>query len=183
MVIFQVIKVDSLYNMLLRRAWLHATGTVASTLHRKLKFLSQDLLITIMAKEPLTIFKETFVPYIGANAFPDATFHSFELVSMISKASELESAWPSAILMAAKEMLKFGYQLGQGLSAVRHGNASLIELPDNKWGFSLGYNPSDKELFLASRGKKRKCIGERMSIPHIKVTFPALAEVIRIEMA
>ena len=132
MVIFQVIKVDSLYNMLLRRAWLHATGTVASTLHRKLKFLSQDLLITIMAEEPLTIFKETFVPYIGANAFPDATFHSYELVSMISRASELESAWPSAILMAAKEMLKFGYQLGQGLSAVRHGNASLIELPDNK---------------------------------------------------
>ena len=123
MVIFQVIKVDSLYNMLLRRAWLHATGTVASTLHRKLKFLSQDL---------LTIFKETFVPYIGANAFPDATFHSFELVAMISRASELESTWPSAILMAAKEMLKFCYQLGQGLSAVRHGNASLIELPDNK---------------------------------------------------
>ena len=85
-----------------------------------------------MAEEPLSFFKETSVPYIGANALPEATFHNFELVSMISKASELESAWPSAILMAAKEMLKFGYQLGQGLSAVRHGNASLIELPDNK---------------------------------------------------
>ena len=32
MVNFQVIKVDSLYNMLLRRPWLHTTG-VASTLH------------------------------------------------------------------------------------------------------------------------------------------------------
>jgi len=66
-------------------------------------------MITIMAEEPLTFFKETSVPYIGANAFPEATFHSFELVSMISKASELESAWPSSSLMAAKEMLKFGY--------------------------------------------------------------------------
>ena len=60
-----------------------------------------------MAKEPLTIFKETFVPYIGANSFLEAAFHSFELVS----------AWSSATLMAAKEMLKFGYQLGQGLGA------------------------------------------------------------------
>ena len=33
---------------------------------------------------------------------------------MISKVSELESIWPSTTLMAAKEMLKFGYQLGQG---------------------------------------------------------------------
>ncbi|KAL0001302.1 hypothetical protein SO802_015083 [Lithocarpus litseifolius] len=35
----------------------------------------------------------------------------------------------------------------------------------------------------ASRGKKRKCIGQGMSIPHIKVTFTALAEVIRSEAA
>ena len=103
MVNFQVIKVDSLYNMLLRRPWLHAAGAIA------FKFPSKDLMVTIMAKEPLTFFKENYVPYIGVNAFPEATFHSFELVSMISKALELKSAWPSATLMAAKEMLKFGY--------------------------------------------------------------------------
>ena len=68
-----------------------------------------------MAEEPLTIFKETSVPYIGANAFPEAIFHSFKLVSMIFRASELESVWHFATIMAAREMLKFGYQLGQGL--------------------------------------------------------------------
>ena len=109
MVSFRVSKVDSLYNMLLGRPWLHEIGAVTSTLHRRLKFPSEDLLITIMAEEPLSFFKETSVPYIGANALPEATFHNFELVSMISKASELKSAWPSATLMAAKDMLKFGY--------------------------------------------------------------------------
>ena len=100
-----------------------------------------------MVEEPLTFFKETSTPYIGANAFSKASFHSFELVSMISRASKLESAWPSATLMVAKEMLKFGYQLGQGLGSVGHRKASFVELPDNKGGFSLGYNPSDEELF------------------------------------
>ena len=57
--------------------------------------------------------------------------------------------------MAAKKMLKFGYQIGQGLGAAEHGNASLIELPNNKEGFILGYNPSDEELFQTSRGKKK----------------------------
>ena len=49
--------------------------------------------------------------------------------------------------MAAKEMLKIGYQLGQGLDVVGCGKSSLIELLDNKGGFNLGYNPFDKELF------------------------------------
>ena len=133
--------------MLLERPSLHAVGAVAFILHWRLKFPSEDLLITIMAEEPLTFFKETFVPYIGANAFSEATFHSFELVSMISRALELKSAWPSATLMAAKEMLKFGYQLGQGLGAVGYGKASLIELLNNKGGFGLGYKPFDEEHF------------------------------------
>ncbi|KAL0010912.1 hypothetical protein SO802_006020 [Lithocarpus litseifolius] len=64
-----------------------------------------------------------------------------------------------------------------------HWNASLVKLQDNKEGFSLGYDPFDEELFQASRGKKRKCTSQGMSIPHIKVTFPALAEVIRSELA
>ena len=69
-------------------------------------------MIIIMAEKPLSIFKEAFIPYISANAFLEVTFHSFEVVSKISKASELESTWPSATLMTTKEMLKFGYQLG-----------------------------------------------------------------------
>ena len=85
--------------------------------------------------------------------------------------------------MAAKEMLKFGYQLGQGLGVVGHRKASLIKLPDNKGGFGLAYDPSDEELFQASKGKKRKCIGQGMSIPHIRVTFPNSAKVIRLEVA
>ena len=40
MVNFQVIKVDSPYNMLLGRPWLHTVGAVASTLHKGLKFIS-----------------------------------------------------------------------------------------------------------------------------------------------
>ena len=61
--------------------------------------------------------------------------------------------------------------------------ASLVELLDNKEGFGLGYDTSNDELFQASRVKKRKWIGQRMSIPHIKVTFSALTEVIKFEVA
>ena len=122
-------------------------------------------MVTIMAEEPLTFFKETSVPYVGANAFPEATFHSFKLVSMISRVLELESAWPSATLMAAKEMLKFGYQFGQGLNAVGHGKASLIELPNNKGGFDLGYDPSDEELSKLLEERKGSALAKGCLFP------------------
>ena len=102
---------------------------------------------------------------------------------MISRASELKLVGPFTTLMTIKEMLKFGYKLGQGLGAVGHRKASLIELSNNKGGFGLGYNPFDEELFQASRGKKRKCIGQGMFIPYIRVTFSVPAKVIRLEMA
>ena len=42
MVIFQVIKVDSPYNMLLGRPWLHIACAVTSTLHKRLKFIFEN---------------------------------------------------------------------------------------------------------------------------------------------
>ena len=58
---------------------------------------------------------------------------------MIHNASELESGWPAPVLMAVKEMLKFGYKLGIGLKATGHGSRILVKLSDDKGGFSLGY--------------------------------------------
>ena len=87
---FQLFKVDSPFNMLLGRPWLHEVGAVTSTFHRRLKFISENQLITIMAEDPMTIFQETSIPYIDANAFPEVSLHNFELVSMIHNASKLE---------------------------------------------------------------------------------------------
>ena len=39
MINFQVIKVESPYNMLLGRPWLHAASAIPSTLHWTLKFV------------------------------------------------------------------------------------------------------------------------------------------------
>ena len=91
---------------------MHTVGAVASTLYWRLKFISKNQFITIMVEKPMTIFQETFIPYIDANTFLKASFHSFEVVSMIYNALEPESSRPAAVLMAAKEMLKFRYKLG-----------------------------------------------------------------------
>ena len=80
--------------------------------------------------------------------------------------------------MAAKEMLKFGYKLGQGLKVIGCGSLALVELSNNKGRFGLGYESIHEELFQASRGKKRKYAISRNPIPYIRTTFLALVEVI-----
>ena len=54
-----------------------------------------------MVEEPMTIYQEISIPYIDANAFLEASFHNFELVSMIHIVSKPKSDWPVAILMTA----------------------------------------------------------------------------------
>ena len=157
---------------------MHTTGAVASTFHQRLKFIYENQLITIMVEEPMTIFHEKSIPYIDGNAFSEVSFHSFELVSRIHNASEPESSWLATIMMAIKEMLKFGYKLGQGLEVLGRGSPTLIEHLDNKGRLGLGYEPTHEEVFQASRGKKRKCTTLGMLTPYIRATFPTLAEVI-----
>ena len=100
---------------------------------------------------------------------------------MIHDALVPESSWPVVVLMATKEMLRFGYQLGQGLKAVGHGSIAFVKPLKNKGRFNLGYKPIHEELFQASRSKKRKCITLGMAIPHIITTFLAPAEVIMLD--
>ena len=150
---------------------MHIASAIMSTLHERLELIFENQLITIMAEEPMIIVQKTSILYIDAKAFLEASFHSFKLISMIHNASEQESSCPAVVLMAAKEMLKFGYQLDQGLRAVGRGSPVLIELSDNKGSFGLGYEPTHEELFQAFRGKKRKCASQGMSISHIRTIF------------
>ena len=96
-----------------------------------------------------------------------------------SRYFEPKSRWPTAVLMALKEMLKVGYKLGQGLRGTGHGSPSnLINLSDNKGGFKLGYEPTHEELFQAYKGMKRRLASPGISFAHIRATFSAPAECI-----
>ena len=118
-----------------------------------------------MALEPMTIFQETSIPYIDAFAFPEASFHSFKIVSMIHNALEPGSSKPLAILMAVKEMLKFRYKLGQGLGVVGVGALLSLNSQITKEDLVWGTNPLMKNSFKLPEAR-------RGSVPLQGVLFP-----------
>ena len=46
---FIVVNAFSPYTMILGRPWIHTTGTIPSTLHQKIKFLIQDVVVVVQA--------------------------------------------------------------------------------------------------------------------------------------
>uniref|UniRef100_A0A2N9FZE4 RNA-directed DNA polymerase n=1 Tax=Fagus sylvatica TaxID=28930 RepID=A0A2N9FZE4_FAGSY len=149
---FQVLRIDSPYNLLLGRPWLHTAGAVPSSLHQKMKLIIGNQLVTILAEEPISIYNDGEIPYIDGCAPEEASFHSFEFVTVIHRVAAVEPRLSKAGIMVAKEFVKAGFQPGQGLGYANQGRTTIVTLEGNKDKYGLG-----------------------IAIPHIRTTFPASA--------
>uniref|UniRef100_A0A2N9F6L7 Integrase catalytic domain-containing protein n=1 Tax=Fagus sylvatica TaxID=28930 RepID=A0A2N9F6L7_FAGSY len=156
---FQVLRIDSPYNLLLGRPWLHTAGVVPSSLHQKMKLIIRNQLVAILAKEPISIYHDQAVPYIDGYASEETSFHSFEFVTVI-------------------------HRVAAGLGCANQGRTAIVALEGNKDRYGLGYTPTRKNRQFAYEARRRRAAaklkGERwpekkMIIPHIRTTFPASA--------
>uniref|UniRef100_A0A2N9HRF4 Uncharacterized protein n=1 Tax=Fagus sylvatica TaxID=28930 RepID=A0A2N9HRF4_FAGSY len=155
---FQVLRIDSPYNLLLGRPWLHTAGAVPSSLHQKMKLIIGNQLVTILAEEPISIYNDGEIPYIDGCAPEEASFHSFEFVTVIHRVAAVEPRLSKAGIMVAKEFVKAGFQPGQGLGYANQGRTTIVTLEGNK-----------------DKLKGEKWPERRIAIPHIRTTFPASA--------
>ena len=46
-ILFQVLRIQSSFNLLLGRPWIHEAGAIPSSLHQKVKFIHEGRIITI----------------------------------------------------------------------------------------------------------------------------------------
>uniref|UniRef100_A0A2N9FRR6 Uncharacterized protein n=1 Tax=Fagus sylvatica TaxID=28930 RepID=A0A2N9FRR6_FAGSY len=161
---FQVLRIDSPYNLLLGRPWLHTAGAVPSSLHQKMKLIIGNQLVTILAEEPISIYNDGEIPYIDGCAPEEASFHSFEFVTVIHRVAAVEPRLSKAGIMVAKEFVKAGFQPGQGMDWGIPRPEGIVRWP---------MKPGGKELQRSS--KERNGLRGRIAIPHIRTTFPASA--------
>uniref|UniRef100_A0A2N9GA71 Integrase catalytic domain-containing protein n=1 Tax=Fagus sylvatica TaxID=28930 RepID=A0A2N9GA71_FAGSY len=138
------------------RPWLHTAGAVPSSLHQKMKLIIGNQLVTILAEEPISIYNDGEIPYIDGCAFEEASFHSFEFVTVIHRVAAVEPRLSRAGIMVAKEFVK------AGISA-----RTRVRLHKPR------KNCNRKELRQSS--EERKWPEKKMVIPHIRTTFPASA--------
>jgi hypothetical protein len=181
---FQVLRIDSPYNLLLGRPWLHTAGAVPSSLHQKMKLIIGNQLVTILAEEPISIYNDGEIPYIDGCAPEEASFHSFEFVTVIHRVAAVEPRLSKAGIMVAKEFVKAGFQPGQGLGYANQGRTTIVTLEGNKDRYGLGYTPTRRDRQMAYEARRQRAAAKlkgekwperKIAIPHIRATFPASA--------
>ncbi|KAA3480332.1 hypothetical protein EPI10_020774 [Gossypium australe] len=89
---FLVMDIKLTYNCLLGRLWIHSTGAMLSSMHQKLKLVTDDQLFTINAKEDIIVSVTNDAPYVGADEeVIECSFPSLELSIQLSLLKEARS--------------------------------------------------------------------------------------------
>ena len=57
-ILFQVLRIQSSFNQLLGRPWIHKAGAIPSSLHQKLKFIHKGRIITIQSDRDVVTSSE-----------------------------------------------------------------------------------------------------------------------------
>ncbi|KAK8540092.1 hypothetical protein V6N12_046385 [Hibiscus sabdariffa] len=79
---FLVMDIKPTYNCLLGRPWIHSAGAIPSSLHQKLKYISDGRLVTVSAEEDIIAFISSDAPYVAVDEDAvECSFRSLEFVN------------------------------------------------------------------------------------------------------
>ena len=79
---FQVMDISPSYNCLLGKPWIHIARVVPSTLHQKIKFVTEGQLVSIAAEEDMIAATSLGAPYVEADEKAlECSFRSLEFVN------------------------------------------------------------------------------------------------------
>ena len=123
-----------------------------------------------------------FMPYVeAAEESLEASFQELEFVSnAYVESPPVQPRLFGVALMVARVMLKDKYEPGMGLGQNGDGTASLVEFPENRGRFGLGYKPSQVDKRRVSLERKERSLAhlqgrglqvEGVPICHISKSF------------
>ncbi|XP_015060443.1 uncharacterized protein LOC107006392 [Solanum pennellii] len=161
---FQVLDIDTSYNLLLGRSFIHMAGAVPSTLHQMMKLVWKN--------EELVIHGEGShlgrqVPII--DEMPRGTdFYTVELVNATGEDLAPQTPMPAVYKMIAYVMLQNGFEPGFGLGRDSQGIIEPVPIVVKGSRYSLGYILTDDDMKV----KKKTDQALTKPIPHLYQSFP-----------
>ncbi|XP_052482948.1 uncharacterized protein LOC128036115 [Gossypium raimondii] len=181
---FLVMDIKPLYNCLLGRPWIHSAGAMPSSLHQKLKLVTEGRLITIDAEEDIIASVTSDAPYLGTDDEAiECSFRSLEFINATSVIEGKRIPMPSmsrATKMGLQMTIGKGAVPGRGLGRCLQGRIEAPVVKDKQDHFGLGFKPNAKqrrkELEKRQERRKARLNGEEvdwepMAFPYISRTF------------
>ncbi|XP_070020753.1 uncharacterized protein [Nicotiana sylvestris] len=173
-VIFQVLDMDTSYNFLLGRPWIHTAGAVPSTLHQMIKFEHENKEIVVHGEDEESIYRDPYVPCLEAREGSEhIVYQAFEIVV----ADQCKEGTPcpqpfllNVSIMVSSEMIKHVYKLGKGLGASLQGITEPITLTASEKFFGVGFQATKADITWANERKNNGWVLPQ-PVPHLSKTF------------
>ncbi|XP_052484906.1 uncharacterized protein LOC128039989 [Gossypium raimondii] len=181
---FLVMDIKPSYSCLLGRPWIHSAGAVPSSLHQKLKLVSEGWVVTIDAEEDIIASVTNDAPYLKMR--DDAIECSFRSLKFVNATFILEGS--KIPMPRISKTTRMGLQLTvgrgalpkKGLGKYLQGQVEAPVVKDKQDRFGLGYKPDARQRKIEQEKKRERRRArltgdevelEPMTFPHLSKTF------------
>ena len=165
-VLFQVLRIHVSFNLLLSSPWIQNAGVISSSLHLKVKFIHDGLVITISSTSGAHLTSEPVLEISHGGDDLILTIFTFDEVQTVEPGDFVRDSVPMSfdqhsspvVLDMMRSML---YMPGLGLGHHQHGRSEFITVLDHYPPFSLGFVPIEVD-FLCMAQLFQERVGSRL---------------------
>ena len=146
-VFFHVLRIQSSFNLLLGRPWIHEASVIPSSLHQKVKFIHEGRIITIQSDKDVVTSFEPVLQISHSEDDLHLTGFSFDEVQVVSLEDDDRDMVPMSFdqhssTLVLSMMKGMSYMPGLGLGFLQQGPHEFAFTIDHEIPYGLGYTPS-----------------------------------------
>ena len=145
--LFQVLRIQSSFNLLLSRPWIHEEGAIPSSLHQKVEFIHEGHIITIQSDGDVINSSELVLQISHSEDDLHLTGFTFDKVQVVSLEDDcrdmvLKSFDQYSSTLVLSMMRGMSYMLGLGLGYRQQVQREFTIIVDHDIPYGLGYIPT-----------------------------------------
>ena len=169
-IVFQVLRIQSSFNLLLGRPWIHEAGAIPSSLHQKVKFIHEGRIITIQSDRDIITSSEPVLHISHSEDDLHLTGFTFDEVQVVSLEDGSRDMVPMSFdqhssTLVLSMMRGMSYLLGMGLGRRQQGLYEFTFTVDHDMPYGLGYIPIEADARYMSQLRRDRVRARMSGIP------------------
>ena len=169
-ILFQVLRIQSSFNLLLGRPWIHDAGAIPSSLHQKVKFIHEGRIITIQSDRDDITSSEPVLQISHSEDDLHLTGFTFDEVQVVSLEDDRRDMVPMPFdqyssTLVLSMMRGMSYMLGLGLGRRQQGPREFTITVDHDISYRLGYIPTADDAQHMARLRRERVRARMFGIP------------------
>ena len=169
-ILFQVLRIQSSFNLLLGRPWIHEAGDIPSSLHQKLKFIHEGRIITMQSNRDVVTSSEHVLHISHSEDNLHLTKFTFDELQVVNLEDVSRDLVPMSFdqhnnTLVLSMMRGMSYMPGLRLGCRQQGLQEFPFTVDHDIPYGLGYTPTENDAHHMERMLQDKVRARLSGVP------------------